>query len=210
MVVKKKRIISYVFIILTGLILLSGSMAFFTDRVEVQNITTTIPEIKITVDESKVNEFGVKTADNKKVKENTYTLIPGYRYVKDPVIHVAENSYECYVFAEINNEIKNIESETDSIHGQMLQNGWIPVSGTENVYYYSEIAKAGMDLPLFHYFKVDGNKVVASSTPENEIKDSEYYLEDYQGKNIHIKVYASQVVGFVDQTDSWFVNFASI
>lgn len=67
-----------------------GTMAFLTSTDQVTN-TFTVGKVAITLDESSVNDAGVVQEGNR-VKENTYKLIPGHEYTKDPIVHVDADS----------------------------------------------------------------------------------------------------------------------
>lgn len=82
------------------------TMAFLTDTDEVVN-TFTVGNVQITLDEADVDEMGTpldkegkaveKLADAERVKANTYKLLPGHTYTKDPTVTVLANSENCYV-----------------------------------------------------------------------------------------------------------------
>lgn len=83
-----------------------GVFAYFTAEDEVTN-TYTVANVKITLDEAKVNSSGrpvdsegntVSDAKNaQRVQGNTYHLLPGHTYTKDPTVTVIGGSYDCYV-----------------------------------------------------------------------------------------------------------------
>lgn len=73
-----------------------GTLAYLTDRETVTN-TFTVGDVQITLDEAKVNTDGTKVDPEQRVKTNTYHLIPGKTYDKDPMMTVEEGSEEAYV-----------------------------------------------------------------------------------------------------------------
>lgn len=79
-----------------------GTMAFLTSKDEVVN-TFTVGQVKITLDEAKVDESGkALTGDAaKRVKDNSYKLLPGHTYTKDPTIHVDAASEDCFIRAKV-------------------------------------------------------------------------------------------------------------
>ena len=78
----------------------AGTIAYLTDNKTVNN-TFSIGNVTITMVESVVDVYGnVQTGTN---TGNTYKLIPGHTYTKDPTIKVAEGSEDCYIFVEIVN-----------------------------------------------------------------------------------------------------------
>lgn len=73
-----------------------GTLAYLTDRETVTN-TFTVGDVQITLDEAKVTPDGEKIIPEQRVKSNSYHLIPGKSYVKDPTLTVEEGSEEAYV-----------------------------------------------------------------------------------------------------------------
>ncbi len=72
-----------------------GTMAYLTSTDEVEN-TFTVGNVKITLDEAKVNADGTVNG-NDRVKGNEYKLMPGHTYVKDPTVTVKAPSVDSYV-----------------------------------------------------------------------------------------------------------------
>ena len=83
-----------------------GTLAYLTSQDSVTN-TFTVGEVKIELDEARVNEMGqpvdaegnpvddVKNAP--RVEKNEYHLLPGHEYTKDPTVTVKTISDESYV-----------------------------------------------------------------------------------------------------------------
>ena len=93
---KTKRILLLT-LCMVALVLVSvvGTIAFFTDRDSVTN-TFTVGNIEIALDEAEVNPDGT-LASNDRVKANTYHLLPGLSYIKDPTMTVKAGSEEAYL-----------------------------------------------------------------------------------------------------------------
>lgn len=77
-----------------------GTMAFLTSTASVEN-TFTVGSVKITLDEAKVTPDGKPVADAARVAENSYKLMPGHTYTKDPTIHVDAASEDCFIRAKV-------------------------------------------------------------------------------------------------------------
>lgn len=77
-----------------------GTMAYLTSTDEVEN-TFTVGNIKITLDEAKVNTNGSPVEGADRVKANEYKLMPGHTYTKDPTIHVDAASEDCFIRAKV-------------------------------------------------------------------------------------------------------------
>lgn len=77
-----------------------GTMAYLTSTDEVNN-TFTVGNVKITLDEAKVDTNGSPVEGAARVKVNDYKLLPGHTYTKDPTIHVDAASEDCFIRAKV-------------------------------------------------------------------------------------------------------------
>ena len=77
-----------------------GTMAYLTSTDEVNN-TFTVGNVKITLDEAKVDTNGTPVEGAARVKVNDYKLLPGHTYTKDPTIHVDAASEDCFIRAKV-------------------------------------------------------------------------------------------------------------
>lgn len=77
-----------------------GTMAYLTSTDEVNN-TFTVGNVKITLDEAKVDTDGSPVTGAARVKTNEYKLLPGHTYTKDPTIHVDAASEDCFIRAKV-------------------------------------------------------------------------------------------------------------
>ena len=193
----KKKLMTVLALVLVIAMSVAGTYAYLTSQAEVKN-TFTVGKVAITLDEAKVNEYGV--ADNRvpRVTENSYKLMPGHEYSKDPVVHVAENSEACYVFVKVVDDIAAIEvndatNETPNVATQIKDNDWTALEGVNNVYYKSVSAtdaKNGVDLGVFDGFAIQDNVTNTA-------------LDTYNGKTITVTAYAVQQDGFGTAKDAW-------
>ena len=71
-------------------------MAYLTSTDTVEN-TFTVGNVKITLDEAKVNTDGTLVEGAARVKANSYKLLPGHTYTKDPTVTVKAGSESSYV-----------------------------------------------------------------------------------------------------------------
>ena len=163
------------------------TVAYLTSNDKVTN-TFTVGNVAITLDETDVDLSG--NADGQtRVKANTYKLMPGHEYTKDPTVHIDDASEDCWVFVKVVNEIEAIEADT-TVATQMTNNGWTLVEGETNVYAYKEVANAGEDLTVFESFKVKGDVT-------NEA------LAAYAAKTVVVTAYAIQADGFDTAAAAW-------
>jgi len=173
------------------------TMAFLTSTDSVTN-TFTFGKVVITLDEAKVDTSGVKVEGADRVKTNEYHLIPGHTYVKDPIIHVDDESEDCWLFVKLENDLKEIIAAT-TIEEQMTANGnWICIDEINQIYAYKEVCKAGADVDTFKTFKlIDGADVSKYATK----KDSDGKIID--GATIEVTAYAVQADGFDTAKAAW-------
>ena len=169
----------------------AGTLAYLTATSEVTN-TFTVGNITIALDEAKVDEYGAEVTPASRVKdENSYKLVPGRTYKKDPTIHVTKGSEACYLFVRIENNIADVVT-TDSVAAQLTANGWTLLA--DNVYYHGVVdastALTDVDVAVFESFTVDA---------EAESED----IADCNGKTIVVTAYAVQSHGFDNATAAW-------
>lgn len=171
----------------------AGTLAFLTSKATVTNSFTVGKVVlgedgKAGLDEAKVDEYGVAVTPASRVTENTYKLIPGHTYTKDPTVHVGANSEACWLFVKVENGIANIEAAATTgedaytkIAEQVTANGWTLVDGETNIY-YKEAAKTGdtgADYIVFRNFRLATNAAVS----------------DYASAKITVTAYAIQKDG---------------
>ena len=159
-----------------------GTMAYFTAQETVTN-TFTVGKVVMSMDESKVSEYGVKDATAQRVAGNAYKLIPGHTYAKDPVLHVEANSEACWLFVKVDNQIAGALADP-SVDSQLIANHWKRLDGVSNVYYMQQAAvDQDTDVATFDHF------IVKTSITGDQ-------LNNYQGKNVNVTAYAIQLDGF--------------
>lgn len=200
-----------------------GTMAYLTSTDTATN-TFTVGNVSLGgdneagLDEALVNENGQPINNNTdkdvvekdsapRVTGNTYKLQPGHAYTKDPTIHVADDSDDCYLFVKVKNDISDIEDSESTIAAQMVVKGWKALdNGYDGIYVYVGTGEgatnplavsAKADIVVFEQFKV------ADSVGSDALKQ-------YEAKNITVTAYAVQKDGFEDKTATqiWDAAFA--
>lgn len=73
-----------------------GTLAYLTDTDGDVN-TFTVGQVYISLDEAKVNPDGTPIEGAARVKENSYHILPGHTYTKDPTVTVESGSQESYI-----------------------------------------------------------------------------------------------------------------
>lgn len=173
-----------------------GTMAYLTSTDTVTN-SFTVGSVKLEgasghgLDEAKTDAYGVKANPEVRVDQNTYNLVPGHTYVKDPTVHVKGDSESCYVFVKVENGIAAIEAAENKVATQITDEyKWNPVPNENNVY-YKEWTKgsAVVDLVVFDEFTVAGS--VDNDT-----------LDTYKDAKIIVTAYAVQMDG-LDVDKAW-------
>ena len=184
----KKTLLMLACAVMLVLVSVMGTMAYLTSTDTVTN-TFTVGNVAITLDETDVDN---STADADRDKENAYNLLPGHKYTKDPIIHVAANSEDCYLFVKVEDEIAEIE-DAKTVATQMSELGWTAVKGETNIFAYNSIiskSASAQDVKVFNDFTIKGD--VNNTT-----------LAGYKGKTIKVTAYAVQAYGFTSAEDAW-------
>ena len=106
-----------------------GTMAYLTSSAEVKN-TFTVGKVEIKLDEAKVTADGIPVEGAARVTANSYKLMPGTTYTKDPTVTVKAGSEESYVRMKVtfNNATEIIALCTDP---EFADDG---PTGVENAY----------------------------------------------------------------------------
>ena len=194
----KKKILKVLALVACAVLLvvgsIAGTLAYLTSQSETVTNTFTVGNVEITLDEAKVTVYGELDGDTR-VTENTYKLIPGHTYVKDPTIHVAEGSEACWLFVKVENGLEGIEGE-NPIFAQMDDNGWTLVDAEDNVFAYEAIASAKESVVVFRTFTIGDDKDVSVDADTDDVAD-------YTTATINVTAYAIQADGFDTYADAW-------
>lgn len=169
-----------------------GTFAYLTDTEAVTN-TFTVGQIGLSLDEAKVDEYGQIVTGAGRVHENTYKLVPGRTYTKDPTVHVDAGSEESYIFVKVENGIAAIEGGT-TIAAQIAAKGWTALENGSNIYWKKWLTTDAKDLTVFESF------TIAGETTNTEIAD-------YENKTVVVTAYAVQTAGFGTAADAWGATF---
>ena len=173
-----------------------ATLAYLTSQTGTVTNTFTVGEVKITLDEAKVDAYGNLVEGAARGTTNTYKLIPGHSYTKDPTVHVDAASENCIVFVKIENEISAIEAAgTTTIAAQMDALGWDVVDAANGIYCKCDadgaplVIAGGTDVIVFGTFTLDTHADVSA----------------YAGKTVKITGYAIQADGFSGKSaaDVW-------
>ena len=185
-----------------------GTMAYLTSTDEVNN-TFTVGNVAIKLDEAKVNPDGSPVEGAARVKENSYKLLPGHTYNKDPMVTLLAGSEESYVKMTVTvNKAKELDAifapggaDLTSIFGGYDATNWIDKGSTKDagnnrtyVFWYKETVSAGAaDVALDALF--DTITVPSTITKEQ--------LDTIKGLTITVNAYAIQADGFANADEAW-------
>ena len=184
-----------------------GTMAYLTSQDTVTN-TFTVGKVAITLDEAKVDDAGAAVTPAQRVKANSYKLMPGHSYTKDPTVHVTDGSENCYIFVKVENGISAFEAANEegtdgykTIATQITTNGWTKLADVDvdNVYYrsYTNGENAQKSFTVFSNFKIadNANNAEATKTSWNDVTA--------ENTKITVTAYAIQADGFADAAAAW-------
>lgn len=186
-----------------------GTMAYLTSTDTVTN-TFTVGKVNIKLDEAKANTDGSLVSGADRVKANSYKLLPGHTYNKDPMVTVLSGSEPSYVkmtvtfskasaldaiFAPTGAELTSIFNGYDAAN-------WIYKGNTKDAtadtrtyeFWYKETVGAPTaDVALDALFD--------SITVPGEITKEQ--LATIEGMTITVNAYAIQADGFTDADAAW-------
>lgn len=186
-----------------------GTMAYLTSTDEVKN-TFTVGKVNIKLDEAKANPDGSLVEGAARVKANSYKLLPGHTYNKDPMVTVLSGSESSYVKMTVTfskaNELDAIFAP-DGANLTSIFNGydaanWTAKGNTKDVtantrtyeFWYKEAVGApNADFALDALF--DSITVPGEITAEQ--------LDTIKGMTITVNAYAIQADGFTDADAAW-------
>lgn len=181
-----------------------ATVAYLTSSSAVSNVFT-IGDVGITFTETAVDQNGVAIPEAPRRDTNSYHLVPGKRYIKDPTINVNATSVPSYAFVIARNDLaaaEETEGDALTMAEQAVANGWriyTPKSdaltpatgkvyiycGTQNEDAYNEKGVpvvANKSYKMFDYFQLKTNADVSL----------------YSAAKVTLSAYAIQADSFVD------------
>lgn len=182
-----------------------GTMAYLTSTDTVTN-TFTVGNVSMKLDEAKANTDGTLVANADRVKANTYKLLPGHTYNKDPMVTVLKGSESSYIKLNV---VVTKSAELDAIGVDLLTTfkgydsaNWIYKGNTEDTtantrtyeFWYKEtVAAPDADVALDALF----DQIVVPGTITNA------QLATIEGMTITVTGHAIQADGFADADAAW-------
>ena len=197
----KKTLLMMVCAVMLVLVSVMGTMAYLTSTDTVTN-TFTVGNVQIKLDEAAANADGSLIADAARVKANSYKLLPGHTYNKDPMVTVLKGSEESYVKMTVTftkaaelDAIFAPGADMTSIFKGYDSTNWIYKGNTEDTtantrtyeFWYKEaVAAPTADVPLDALF----DKIVVPGSITNA------QLATIKDMTITVNAYAIQADGF--------------
>ena len=186
-----------------------GTMAFLTSNDEVVN-TFSVGSVAIKLDEAKANTDGSLVEGAARVKANSYKLLPGHTYNKDPMVTVLNGSEASYIkmtvtfskasaldaiFAPAGADLTSIFNGYDSANWIYKDNTKDATADTRTYeFWYKEIVGAPTaDVALDALF----DSITVPGTITNE------QLATIEGMTITVNAYAIQADGFANAEAAW-------
>ena len=205
---KKKTIALALVLVMVFGATLGGTFAYLTSTDQVVN-TFTVGNVQIKLDEAQANPDGSLVASAGRVKANSYKLLPGHTYNKDPMVTVLEGSESAYIkmtvtftkAAELDAIFTPGANLTSIFNGYDSAN-WIYKGNTEDTgantrtyeFWYKEaVAAPTEDVALDALFD--------SITVPGSITNTQ--LDTIKGMTITVNAYAIQADGFANADAAW-------
>ena len=189
-----KKMYKAMLLVLCAVLLVAGSvmgtLAYLKAQTGTIKNTFTVGSVAITLDEALTDLYGVPVSGADRIPNathtdgNTYKLIPGHTYTKDPKITVSSDSENCWVFVKLENGLN------DTATFDIDNSKWTIVAtytDGSKVYAYNTVLKAGDDATLFTEFTF-----AQSADPET-----------YKSAAIKVTGYAVQADGFGSAEAAW-------
>ena len=206
---KKKLLIMSVAMVLVCAFAVGMTIAYLTSTDEVVN-TFTVGNVRIKLDEAKVNPDGTPVQGADRVKANSYKLIPGHIYTKDPMVTVLSGSEESFIKMTVTfSNSAELDAIFDPTGADLLRifNGydsanWTYKGNTKDItantrtyeFWYKEaVAAPTADVALDALF----DSITVPRTITNE------QLATIAGMTITVNAYAIQADGFANAEAAW-------
>ena len=186
-----------------------GTMAYLTSQDTVTN-TFSVGSVAIKLDEAKANPNGSLVKGAERVKANSYKLLPGHTYNKDPMVTVLKGSEDSYIkmtvtfsnasaldaiFAPDGANLTTIFNGYDSSNWTYKGNTKNAADNTRTYEFWYKEAVAAPDGNVALDALFDSITVPGSITNEQ--------LKTIEGMTITVNAYAIQADGFANAEAAW-------
>ena len=206
---KKKILVACLCVALAVLTIAGTTLAYLTANDQVVN-TFTVGNVQIKLDEAKANADGTLVANADRVNANSYKLIPGHTYNKDPMVTVLKGSEESYIkmtvtftkAAQLDAIFAPDGATLTSIFNGYDSTNWTAKGNTKDTdantrtseFWYKEtVAAPDSNVELDALFD-------SITVPGNITNDQ---LSSIAGMTITVNAYAIQADGFANAEAAW-------
>ena len=205
---KRKALLLSLCAVLLVVASVMGTMAYLTSTDTVTN-TFTVGKVQIKLDEAAVNPDGTPIANAARVKRNSYKLLPGLTYTKDPTVTVLSGSESSYIKMTVTfsnaAELDAIFAPTGGANLTSIFNGydsdnWIEKGSTTaantrtyEFWYKEAVAAPTADVVLDALFD-------SITVPDFITKEQ---LATINNMTITVNAYAIQAAGFENAEEAW-------
>ena len=237
----KKKLLTAGVLLMAAVILVAATVyttiAYLSASSAVSN-TFTVGSVAIDMWETQVDQYGVPVG-TAKVKTNSYHLVAGGEYTKDPTIEITSNfeSDNMYLFVKSRNDIRNIEEANQkepvagaklSMRQQMEANGWVQLltsgDGKDIIWVYGKRLNDGTIVPTPVNKSIAQPRFDGTTGPAGQFQLCQYFkieasLTDLSAHNssmVDFKAFAIQTAGITSAKQGWeaikdaYENVASI
>ena len=167
---KAKLLTTLAAVALIGAIGVGSTFAYLSSKTGTVVNTFTVGNVVITLDEKDTDN---STQNAERDQANAYTdMIPGSSYEKDPTVHVAANSENCYVFVKVT----GLDANKDALVINAFNTNLVKVDGSntaDGIYRYDAVVEKSVnvqDIVVFNGFTlksdVVGGKTITNITVE--------------------------------------------
>lgn len=176
---------------------IGGTLAYLTSTPDAVTNTFTVGKVSITLVEHAYSTSNPTTLTATESKAQTYKLIPGTTYAKDPTVTVEKGSEDCYLFVKLeklHNPDTYLEYTNKLTDGT---SGWTALEDVTNVYYRKVTRDADNDQT---FALINGNQVTVKSTLDNNNLIS---ITENTQPQLKYTAYAIQESGFTTASAAW-------
>jgi len=155
---KKKNIALLLSAVLVLVGVVGVTIAWLTDNAGAVTNTFTVGNIDILLDEADVDNSSETDRDT----ENTYKMIPGFTYAKDPKVTVVGGSEDCWLFVKVTKS-----NDYDNFLTFAIADGWDSLAGVDGVY----CRKVSASATAQEFDVIKGNTVTVSDQVTKQMMD---------------------------------------
>ena len=157
---KAKLLTTLAAVALIGAIGVGSTFAYLSSKTETVVNTFTVGNVVITLDEKDTDN---STPNAERDQANAYTdMIPGTSYEKDPTVHVAANSENCYVFVKVT----GLDANANALEIKNFNSNLVKADGItdkkDGIYRYNAVvtkSKNVQDIVVFNGFTLKSDVV---------------------------------------------------